>query len=244
MRSRRSSIRGTDLSRVVVEHTQLTCLPPSTWISQVDTFITCKTAKYKDLQSVLGRLENVTILVRMGAHFLNNIRALEIRASASKHTVKINGSARADFVLWKKIIQIASEGISMNLLTFRSPHHVIIGNACCEHGLGAFNTTGSGWRWIIPPDLRCRAHINLLEFLMQVLQVWVDILEGRTRPGDCIILAMGDNMSAMGWMKRSNFREHDESSCDWFLKQQVARKLADLILTSKTVLYAMVQGRK
>jgi hypothetical protein len=30
----------------------------------------------------------------------------------------INGSARADFVLWKKIIQIASEGISMNLLTF------------------------------------------------------------------------------------------------------------------------------
>ena len=173
----------------------------------------------------------------MGAHFLNNIRALEIRASASKHTVKINGSARADFVLWKKIIQIASEGISMNLLTFRSPHHVIIGDACCEHGLGAFNTTGSGWRWIIPPDLRCRAHINLLEFLMQVLQVWVDILEGRTRPGDCIILAMGDNMSAMGWMKRSNFREHDESSCDWFLKQQVARKLADLILTSKTVLY-------
>ena len=66
--------------------------------------------------------------------------------------------------------------------------------------------------------------------------MWVDILEGRTRPGDCI-LAMGDNTSAMGWMKRSNFREHDESSCDWFVKQQVARKLADLILTSKTVLY-------
>jgi hypothetical protein len=171
----------------------------------------------------------------MGAHFLNNIRALEIRASASKHTVKINGSARADFVLWKKIIQIASEGISMNLLTFRSPDHVIIGDAC-EHGLGAFNTKGRGWRWIIPPDLRSRAHINLLEFLTQVLQVWVDILEGRIRPGDCI-LAMGDNTSAMGWMRRSNFREQDESSGDWFVKQQVARKLADLVLTSKTVLY-------
>jgi hypothetical protein len=198
------------------------------WISQVETFIKNKTTSYKDLQSVLGRLENVTILVRMGAHFLNNIRALEIRASASKHTVKINGSARADFVLWKKIIQIASEGISMNLLTFRSPDQVIIGDTC-EHGLGAFNTKGRGWRWIIPPDLRSRAHINLLEFLTQVLQVWVDILEGRTRPGDCI-LAMGDNTSAMGWMKRSNFREHDESSCDWFVnvKQQV---------TSKTVLY-------
>ena len=205
------------------------------WISQVETFIKNKTASYKDLQSVLGRLENVTILVRMGAHFLNNIRALEIRASASKHTVKINGSARADFVLWKKIIQIASEGISMNLLTFRSPDHVIIGDAC-EHGLGAFNTKGRGWRWIIPPDLRSRAHINLLEFLTQVLQVWVDILEGRIRPGDCI-LAMGDNTSAMGWMRRSNFREQDESSGDWFVKQQVARKLADLVLTSKTVLY-------
>ena len=115
---------------------------------------------------------------------------------------------KEDAKLWLKCIRIAGEGISMNLLTFRSPNVIIIGDAC-EHGLGAFNTSGRGYSWIIPAWLRGRAHINLLEFLTQVIQIW-DILEGKIKEEDCI-LAMGDNTSSMGSLRRSNFRVKHES---------------------------------
>ena len=94
----------------------------------------------------------------------------------------------------------------MNLLTFRRPNHLIIGDAC-EHGLGAFHVeSGIGFRYIIPPELRGRAHINLLEFLTQVIQIWLDAIDGRIVKGTCVV-GMGDNMSSMGWLRRSNFKE-------------------------------------
>ena len=48
---------------------------------------------------------------------------------------------------------------------------------------------------------------------------------------------MGDSTTAMGWLKRSNFKEKDEDDNEWLVKQQVARKLANLVLESDTMLY-------
>ena len=46
----------------------------------------------------------------------------------------------------------------------------------------------------------------------------------------------------MGWLRRSNFRESTngdkESNLDWSVKQQVARKFANLILDAKACLYS------
>lgn len=41
----------------------------------------------------------------------------------------------------------------------------------------------------------------------------------------------------MGWIRRTNFRETNEADTDWAAKQQVARKLATIVLESETVLY-------
>ena len=125
----------------------------------------------------------------------------------------------------------------MNLLTYRMPNHIIMGDAC-EHGLGAFHVeSGRAWTYAIPDYLQGRAHINLLEFLTQVIQIWLDFIEGRITSDSCI-LAMGDNTASMGWMRRSNFREKDETNLDWFVKQQIARKLARIILQAKACLYS------
>ena len=62
------------------------------------------------------------------------------------------------------------------------------------------------------------------------------MIEGRTAPLDCI-LAMGDNTASMGWLRRSNFREGEESDNEWLAKQKVARKVAELILDSEATLY-------
>ena len=56
---------------------------------------------------------------------------------------------------------IASERISINLLTFRSPNHIIIGHLC-EHVPGEVNKPGQVWWQIILKELRLRYHIKLL----------------------------------------------------------------------------------
>ncbi len=214
------------------------------WSGDVQKIIDRRSISHADLLSLIGKLENVITMVKMMGHFMNNFYSLEEKAFAAKpHSVKITARAKADAELHLKCLKMARNGISMNLLTFRKPNHLIIGDAC-EHGLGAFNVeSGIGYRFIIPEKLRGRAHINLLEFLTQVIQIWLDALDGRITKGTCI-LAMGDNMSSMGWMRRSNFKEvvegtgELESNEEWAIKQDISRKLAEIILEQEACLYS------
>ena len=65
--------------------------------------------------------------------------------------------------------------------------------------------------------LMSRAHINTLEYLAQIIAMWIDILEHKVKKEDCV-LTMGDNTRAMGWLRKSNFRQKDESNCSWSVK--------------------------
>ena len=214
------------------------------WSEDVQKVIDRKSISHADLLSLIGKLENVITMVKMMGHFMNNFYSLEEKAFAAKpHSIRITARAKVDAELHLKCLKMARDGISMNLLTFRRPDHLIIGDAC-EHGLGAFNVeSGIGYRYIIPEELRGRAHINLLEFLTQVVQIWLDVLDGRITKGTCV-LGMGDNMSSMGWMRRSNFKEKVdgtgelESNEEWAIKQDISRKLAEIILEQEACLYS------
>ena len=205
------------------------------WLAQTEAVMNQKTANNDQLSSLLGRLEHVAIVIPMFAHFLNNLRNLQITAENSKHNVRISTRVREDLLLSTAFLKQAHKGISMNLITFRSPDKIYINDAS-EHGLGGFATHGRAWRWCIPSILQGRAHINLLEFLAQLISIWIDILEGVTKPQDCL-LGMGDSTAAMGWLRRSNFRESHEDNTEWLVKQDVARKVASLVLHAEAVLY-------
>ena len=214
------------------------------WSGDVQKLIDRKTISHADLISLIGKLENVITIVKMMGHFMNNLYSLEEKAFVAKpHSVRITPRAKEDAKLHLQCLEQARNGISMNLLTFRKPTHLIIGDAC-EHGLGAFNVeSGIGYRFIIPEELRGRAHINLLEFLTQVVQIWLDALGGRIVKGSCV-LGMGDNMSSMGWLRRSNFRElvegtgELESDEEWAIKQDIARKAAEIIMGKEACLFS------
>ena len=212
------------------------------WTKELQGFIDRKSCSFKALESMIGKLEHVISVFKILGHFMNNTYWLKLKAEIkSQHNVFIPHHVKEDFLLHKKFIKMVYSGVSMNSITFRKPDHYIFGDAC-EHGLGAFNEgSGRAFAFVIPKELRGRAHINLLEFLSQLIQIWLDILENRIKPYDCI-LACGDNTSAMGWLRRSNFRESfeddEESNLDWLAKQMVARKLANLIIDSKAVLYS------
>mmetsp|Transcript_25984 Transcript_25984/g.32035 ORF Transcript_25984/g.32035 Transcript_25984/m.32035 type:complete len:91 (-) Transcript_25984:16-288(-) len=56
---------------------------------------------------------------------------------------------------------------------------------------------------------------------------------------------MGDNTSSMGWLRRSNFKEdatnnnkEPETNDDWMVKQDIARKLAYLVMEVDSCLYS------
>ena len=134
------------------------------WLLQTDSIIQQKSANNDQLSSLLGRLEHVAIVIPMFAHFLNNLRNLQIKAERAAHNVRINYRVKEDLKLSKAFLKKASKGISMNLMTFRAPNKIYINDAS-EHGLGGFATHGRAWRWCIPSHLQGRAHINLLEFL-------------------------------------------------------------------------------
>ena len=168
-------------------------------------------------------------------HFLSNIRQLQMLAETKGHNVRMNQRAKDDLELAKKFITRAKQGVSMNLLTFRTPDIVYICDAS-EYGLGGFASHGRAWTYQIPIELRNRAHINILEYLAQIIIIWIDIIEGSVKSEDCI-LSIGDNTSSLGWMRRSNFRQKGESDTAWEVKQQLGRHLASLTLGANIVLY-------
>jgi len=168
-------------------------------------------------------------------HFLSNIRNLQMIAAEKNLNIKINQRSRDDFHLAKDFLTKVNGGVSMNLLTFREPTNVHICDAS-EYGLGGFADHGRAWSYIIPNELRGRAHINILEYLAQVVAIWLDVLENTATHEDCL-LCMGDNTSAMGWLRRSNFRQKEENDTTWLVKQQIGRHLARIVLRSNIMLY-------
>ena len=85
----------------------------------------------------------------------------------------------------------------------------------------------------MPIDLRLRTSINSLEFIACVITVWVDMLAGVIQPEDCIF-SQTNNTSAAGWLRKSNFAEED----DEFIQLVTARKLASLVMDSKSCIYS------
>ena len=203
------------------------------WINEIDNLISDKgkRPRKRDLETLLGRFEHAAAFMPMTTHFMNNLRSALWRCKTYGNT-KITAEERADLRLWKAFLKEANQGIDMNLLTFRRPDHFSITDACTT-GLGGFSaSSGRGWRWHIPEELQNKRHINFLEFLACIVGILLEIFEGRTRHGDCH-LSIGDNTSAMGWLRRSNFKPETHKDL-----AALARQFAEIIMTTHQCLYS------
>jgi hypothetical protein len=90
---------------------------------------------------------------------------------AAKHKCHIKWTPLLleDFELWKGFLD------SLNRLTFHPPSWIERSDAC-EHGIGGFSAiTGIAWRWKIPLDLQNWGTLNVLEYLVRYLSIWMDI---------------------------------------------------------------------
>lgn len=127
-----------------------------------------KTVSEKDLASILGRLENVSHVMTVQGHFLYNIRQMQLVADHKGLNIKLNKRANG----------------SINLQKTRCSIYIC---DAAEYGLGGFFSHGRASTYIISPELRNRAHINILEYIAQIRASWTDIIEQRIEKQDCIL---------------------------------------------------------
>lgn len=136
-----------------------------------------------------------------------------------------------DLGLWLQFLCQATNGISLKLITFWLLTHIGHSDAC-EHGIGRFLAmTGLAWRWDIPLRLRWQATLNVLEYLVGYVTLWMEILVGNA-PQDSCLLSQMDSTSAAGWLNKSSF-----DNCDP-LHLEVVRATASLILDHHSCLYS------
>ena len=65
---------------------------------------------------------------------------------------------------------------------------------------------------------------NLLEFIAEIVCIWLDMLEDKMDLDNCC-LALGDNASAVGWIYKSNFCNETQIQ-----RKEVAYHLASLCI--------------
>jgi hypothetical protein len=152
--------------------------------------------------------------------------------------IRLRPQVLADLRLWLSFLHLAHRGISLNLISFRTPTHVFQSDAL-DHGIGGFCAISRGGAWSLEILTDCGvgcqegiSALNLFEFLGGIISVWVEIRAGRVPPGSCL-LAQGDSTSETGWLKKSNFRGTNHP-----LQLEVARHLAFLLLDAQVILYS------
>jgi hypothetical protein len=162
-------------------------------------------------------------------HFLGRLYQAQFRASTSGWTTLTNHE-KMDLHLMISFLNQASNGISMNLLTFRKPTKVYRSDAS-EFGIGGYNiTSGLTWRFELPVDCRLRTSLNSLEFLSCMITLWFDSISSQIEDSSCI-LCQTDSSTANGWLRKSNFSEKTDEA----VQLTTARHLANLLILQKVV---------
>ena len=180
-------------------HTPLHSIPP-TWQShgllrtnKRDT--ASRKGQHKKLESIIGRIERTSYAVPNAKFFINRLQYIMYQ-STRRGWAHIPKSVRVDLNLHLEFIQQAAKGTSINNLVFRSPSRVYYVDSY-PFGMGGYWAQGRAWRFYIPPSLRSIHTNNLLEFISQIICIWIDALDGNLPPLSCY-LGCSDSTSSVG----------------------------------------------
>ena len=206
------------------------------WSTDIKGIIKRRTLTYNKLDSLVGRLTHVSVIVSNMKHFMSRIR-FEKKRSKNRRFLKLKKTVIQDLNLHLKFLDMARSGINMNLLTYRKPSHIYRADAC-PFGLGGYSTRGRAWHFQIPSHLQFHATINMLEHLAAVICPWIDMLEDNMPKLSCI-LSMTDSTTAAGWLRKSNFQDNEkESEIMTEVKLEISRSHASRLLKFQCVNYS------
>ena len=197
------------------------------WSDSIFIILKSRTVKNKQLETLIGRLNHISLIIPHILHFLGRLRRLQM-STAKRRKVYIKQVHVDDLNLMLKFLEKANDGINLNLITFRLPTHVYFSDAC-PVGLGGYNHNMIAWRFQIPTDLQNRASINILEHMASTIGPWLDMLSNDIAPLSCS-LSLTDNTTAAGWLRKSNFADAEDTDAHMKVKMTIARDHASRIL--------------
>ena len=179
------------------------------WRQDLVALINASRASRKELESMIGRLNHASFLIPLSRHFLNELRRkceMTTNGHTGRQTVRLNEQEVADLKLWLEFLDFAREGISINILTVRTPTRMAWSDSC-PFGLGGYSLKGRAWRIRVPHDCPFYGEDtanNVLEFLGMAISIMLLLKEAADDQEDhpCI-LVLGDNTSAVSWIFRS-----------------------------------------
>jgi hypothetical protein len=177
------------------------------WKEDMHSFVDTRRGTQQELESLVGRLNHASHIIPMSRHFLNEIRTkcLSVPRRKGQH-LKLSEEEALDLGLWNYFLDKARDGISINLLVFRTPTRIAWSDSC-PFGLGGYTLGGSAWRIRVPQDCPFYGDDsvnNVLEFLGMAISALL-LLSEVARDGERFpcLLALGDNTSAISWIFRS-----------------------------------------
>jgi hypothetical protein len=130
----------------------------------------------KMLETSIGRLTHVSMIIPPVHHFLSCLRELHSRAKNNNQSLtNIPQICINDEKLMKKILKWGNDGISMNQIAYRKPTHVYRSD-WCPGGLEGYSHKGFVWCYYLPEDLQCCVSNNLLEHIASIISPWIDII--------------------------------------------------------------------
>ena len=206
------------------------------YTKQIQEILKAKRVNHKNLESIIGRIERTSYAVPNAKFFINRLRHLQYH-SAKQGWAFIPKPVQDDLHLHLEFIQKASVGTSINNLIHRNPSHIYYADSC-PFGMGGYSVMGRAWRFYIPPSLRSTHTNNLLEFIAQIVCIWIDALEGNLAPLSCC-LGCSDSSSSVGWMFRSNFDPHTKP-----IHELCSRHIARILMEYNSTLYSQHQRGK
>ncbi len=122
------------------------------WMTTINKLLVEGSSTAKELESTIGRLGHLALVVPGVHHFLSRLRELQ-QLATRRRKIRLSDDCREDLLLMLRFLEIARQGIDMNLVAFRRPTHVYWLDSC-PFGLGGYSDEGFAWRFEIPKDLR------------------------------------------------------------------------------------------
>jgi hypothetical protein len=109
------------------------------WSKAIQKLISNNVASSKELHTIEGRLNHAAFIISTARHFLSRIRHLRISSEKSRtQQTTISMEVKRDLNLFQKFLRWANNGISLNLISYRSPT-IFLRSDTSSTGLGGYN---------------------------------------------------------------------------------------------------------
>ena len=88
------------------------------WTEAIRSVLAKNKTNYKELESMIGRMIHVGVIMTQIHHFMSRLRDL-LRRVSNRRSINLTDATRKDLELMLFFLESARSGIDMNLLVFR-----------------------------------------------------------------------------------------------------------------------------